>query len=78
MKQCSCAFIFAHFAHETVACSAHPVFAALLIFEEGQKKMQTSGNELRECETVSTVIASAAKQSIYPRAEMWIASLRSQ
>ena len=29
----------------------------------------------RERETVSPVIASAAKQSIYPRAEKWIASL---
>jgi hypothetical protein len=28
--------------------------------------------------SLSAVIASAAKQSIYPRAETWIASLRSQ
>jgi len=41
--------------------------------------MQTSGrNAPREGEGMSTVIASAAKQSIYPRAEAWIASLRSQ
>jgi len=34
----------------------------------------------REGETVSTVIArsEATKQSIYPRVEAWIASLRSQ
>ena len=50
--------------------------------------MQTSGAMRREnaklyppsleCEAVSTVIASAAKQSISRLAETWIASLRSQ
>jgi hypothetical protein len=41
--------------------------------------MQTSGDKRREnAQARSTVIASAAKQSIYPRAEAWIASLRSQ
>jgi hypothetical protein len=32
----------------------------------------------RELPQFSAVIASEAKQSIYPRAETWIASLRSQ
>ncbi|KRQ94697.1 hypothetical protein [Bradyrhizobium valentinum] len=37
--------------------------------------MQTSGDERREIEKLyPLVIASAAKQSIYPDAEMWIAS----
>jgi hypothetical protein len=41
--------------------------------------MQTSGERRREIANLyPLVIASAAKQSIYPRAEMWIASLRSQ
>jgi hypothetical protein len=41
--------------------------------------MQTSGVTCREIAIAySAVIASAAKQSIYPRVEVWIASLRSQ
>jgi len=31
-----------------------------------------------QADGLSSVIASAAKQSIYPRVEKWIASLRSQ
>jgi hypothetical protein len=41
--------------------------------------MQTSGETRREiAKARSAVIASAAKQSICPHAEAWIASLRSQ
>jgi hypothetical protein len=50
------------------------------LIEEGQTKMQTSGtNAPRERETLSPVIASEAKQSIFPCTRgQWIASLRSQ
>ena len=62
-------------------CGAHPVFPAPSNFREGEKLIANLGRSApREGETVSIVIArsEATKQSIYPRAEAWIASLRSQ
>jgi hypothetical protein len=61
------------FAHETAgaACTRHSLLPLL-----GEKVLKNFGRIApREREIVSTVIASGAKQSICPRAEMWIASL---
>jgi hypothetical protein len=60
-------------------CGKHPVFPVPSDLDEGKTKMQASGKTCREiANSYSPVIASAAKQSIYPDAETWIASLRSQ
>jgi len=40
--------------------------------------LQFKGLEEDICRDINTVIASVAKQSIFPRVEAWIASLRSQ
>jgi len=63
-----------------LGCSKHPVFPAPSVFKEGKRKDANLGrNAPRERETISTVIASEAKQSIATsRTERWIASLRSQ
>ena len=60
-------------------CSKHPDFPAPSDFRRGANEDANLGRKAsRECEAISTVIASAAKQSIYPLVEAWIASLRSQ
>jgi len=61
-------------------CQGHPAFPAPSDFSWRKNFMQRPGRDAsRECEGVFTVIASAAKQSISPRAKKeWIASLRSQ
>src|SRR5205809_2590475 len=75
-----CVFAVANCTRDR-GCGAHPVFPAPSNFREGEKLIANLGRSApREGETVSTVIArsEATKQSIYPRAEAWIASLRSQ
>ena len=73
-----CSFVSANRTRDR-GCSKHPVFPAPSVFEEGQTKIQTSGEMRREnAKLYPAVIASVAKQSIYPRIEAWIASLRSQ
>ena len=60
-------------------CGAHPVFPAPSIQWEGKGDANLGRSAPRERETVSTVIASEAKQSIVTSyTERWIASLRSQ
>ena len=43
-----CMFLFAQNRTRDRGCSKHPVFPAPSIFEEGQTKMQTSGDQRRE------------------------------
>ena len=65
-------------AHET-AGAARTRSSLRPLFSKGANEDAGLGQNMpRERETVSPVIASAAKQSIYPRAETRIALLRSQ
>jgi hypothetical protein len=77
---CSCALLFAQIARETAGAASTRSSLRPLI-SRGQTKMQTSGDQRRENAKLyppSLRGARATKQSIYPRAEVWIASLRSQ
>jgi hypothetical protein len=78
---------FAHPAHET-AGAARTRHSLLPLFRGDRPFQQSSGKPCREKADAYLllkfelrshhVIASDAKQSIYPLAEAWIASLRSQ
>jgi hypothetical protein len=67
-------------AHETSGAASTRSSLRPLFLKRAKEKMQTSGAMRREsAKTISTVIASEAKQSIATsRTERWIASLRSQ
>jgi hypothetical protein len=70
--------LFAQIARETAGAASTRSSLRPLSFEKVKSK-QSSGDQRREkAKVCPLVIASAAKQSIYPRAEAWIASLRSQ
>src|SRR5258705_576398 len=59
-----CIFVCANRTRDR-GCSKHPVFPAPSDFEEGQTKMQTSGEMRREkAKICPPVIASEAKQSM--------------
>jgi hypothetical protein len=72
-----CIFVCANRTRDR-GCSKHPVFPAPLFSKRANEDANLGRNAPRERETVSTVIASEAKQSIPPLAAPWIASLRSQ
>ena len=75
---CSCAFSLAQIARET-AGAASTRSSLRPLFRRGPNEDANLGRSApREGETVSSVIASAAKQSTFPLAALWIASLRSQ
>src|SRR5437870_240710 len=66
---CSCALLFAQIARET-AGAASTRSSLRPLFRRGPNEDANLGrNAPRECETISTVIASAAKQSISPHKE---------
>src|SRR5215207_8500499 len=60
-----CSFVCANRTRDR-GCSKHPVFPAPSIFEEGRRRRKPRAITSREGETMSTVSASAAKQSISP------------
>jgi hypothetical protein len=75
---CSCAVLFAQIARET-AGAASTRSSLRPLFRRGPNEDANLGRSApREGETVSSVIASAAKQSTSPLAALWIATLRSQ
>jgi len=55
-----------------------PVFAAFSIFEEVNEDANLVQKHVASTRNYIPVIASAAKQSMAPRGDRWIASLRSQ
>src|SRR5207237_2758020 len=76
---CSCAFLFAQIARETAGAASTWSSLRPLIFRRAKEDANLGRLPPRERETISTVIASAAKQSIVTSCtERWIASLRSQ
>ena len=65
-----CSYCYAQTAHETAGAASTRSSLHPLILEEGQTKMQTSGEMRRENAKLYTpFIASLAKQSICPRVE---------
>jgi hypothetical protein len=73
---CSCAFVYA-FGTRGRGCGAPSVFPALSVLYRRNVQSKPRAYHVAECETVSCVIASAAKQSTSPLAARWISSLRS-
>jgi hypothetical protein len=66
---CSCAFLFCANRTRDRGCSKHPVFPVPSEQEGGKLQANLGRITSRECETVSTVIASAAKQSMFRHKE---------
>jgi len=65
--------------HETAGASRHPAFPAPSHFQSEAIQYNSGKSCCENANMYLSVIASAAKQSIVtPRAERWIASLRSQ
>src|SRR3954470_17674102 len=68
---CSCAHLTTSCTRDR-GCSVHPAFPAPSVFEGGEFRASLGRSASRERETISIVIASAAKQSIARRVGTWI------
>src|SRR6266571_6950112 len=64
---CSCAFLFAQIARETAGAASTRSSLRPLTKRANEEYANLGRNAPRECEIVSTVIASAAKQSMHPQ-----------
>src|SRR5438477_1049309 len=66
---CSCAVLFAQIARETAGAASTRSSLRPLCRRGPNENVNLGRKASRECKTMSTVIASAAKQSIYPLVE---------